>query len=78
MVDLFDVDADVRIGSITEDQLLFLRKHLEEESSGDQDYYLNPATLDVLREQGADAALLALLVDALGDRDDMEIRWVAG
>ena len=78
MVDLFDVDADVRIGSITEDQLRFLQQHLEEEASGDRDYYLNPATLDVLRERGADAALIALLVDALGDRDDMEIRWVAG
>jgi processive 1,2-diacylglycerol beta-glucosyltransferase len=74
-VRLYDNDTRVRLGEITEEQLQFLMDHLEEESSDDQDYYLNRATLDIFAQAGADPALLTLLQHALGERDDMEIRW---
>ena len=48
---------------------------LEEESSDDQDYYINGPTLEAFEAKGIDPALLALLKGALGDRDDMEIVW---
>jgi hypothetical protein len=47
----------------------------EEEWSGDQDYYLNSATLDMLKDAGADEALLALLRRALGTKGEGDIRW---
>ncbi len=75
MVQLTDKDSGAPIGKITEEQLAFLAEHLEEESSDDDDYYINPATLDMLEEQGGDAALLALLRKTLGDREEMEICW---
>ena len=75
MIRLFDAESDAPLGTITEAQLEFLMDELEEESSTDRDYYINVATVDMLEEDGADPALLALLREALSDREDMEIRW---
>jgi hypothetical protein len=75
MIKLNDKETGVALGKITEAQLHFLRKQLEEESPEDTDYYINAATLDMLEEQGADRVLLDLLRQALGSREDMEIQW---
>lgn len=77
MIRLFDADSDAPIGTISEAQLEFLVEELEEESTTDRDYYINVATIDMLEEDGADPALLALLRDALSDREEMEIRWIS-
>jgi hypothetical protein len=76
MIQLYDNDAQTLLGEITEPQLQFLIEQLEEESSTDQDYYIDSATLEMLAEAGAEPALLALLQRGLGARDAMEIRWV--
>lgn len=76
MVQLTDRDTGAAIGTITEDQLQFLTDSLEEESQEDTDYYINRETLEMLAERGADPALLAILRQALGSRDEMEIQWV--
>jgi hypothetical protein len=75
MVELRDKETRQVLGEITEDQFEFLMDQLEEESSGDTDYYINAATLDMFEEQGIDPELLTLLRDGLGDRDSMEIEW---
>ena len=76
MIKLYDKDTRVFLGTITEVQLQFLIDQLEEESTEDTDYYMNQATLDLFEEVGADADLLALLRQALGTREDIEIQWV--
>lgn len=75
MVKLHDKDSGSLIGTISEEQLLFLIEQLEEESSGDQDYYINHATLDLFEGAGADPSLVSVLRTALAAREDMEIRW---
>ena len=75
MVTLYDNATGHVLGTISDAQLKFLTDQLEEESSGDQDYYLTADTLEMLEQQGADAALLTMLRTALGDRDDLEVRW---
>jgi processive 1,2-diacylglycerol beta-glucosyltransferase len=75
MVTLYDNATGHVLGTISDAQLKFLTDQLEEESSGDQDYYLTADTLEMLEQQGADAPLLTLLRNALGDRDDLEVRW---
>ena len=47
----------------------------EEEWEGDQDYYVNTATIDMLKDAGADPSLLALLQRALGAAGEADIRW---
>lgn len=75
MVKLHDKDSGSLIGTISEEQLLFLIEQLEEESSDDQDYYINRATLDMFEGAGADPSLVSVLRTALAAREDMEIRW---
>jgi processive 1,2-diacylglycerol beta-glucosyltransferase len=75
MIELYDNEVGVLIGTITEEQLEFLIDELEETSTTDQDYYLDESMLDMLEEAGADDTLMDLLRGALGDREDIEIRW---
>lgn len=72
---LFDKASGAPIGEISAEQFQILRDALEEESRTDNDYYINVATLDILQQAGADEALLLLLRDALGGREDMDIAW---
>ena len=75
MIQLYDKETGASLGAITEEQLQFLADQLEEESPEDRDYYINEPTLEAFEEAGADGALLALLRKALGEREEMEIRW---
>ncbi len=75
MIQLYDNETGAPLGAITEEQLRFLTDQLEEESPEDRDYYLNEPTLEAFEEAGADPALLTLLRKALGEREEMEIRW---
>jgi hypothetical protein len=75
MIQLYDVENGAPLGAITDAQLQFLVDRLEEESPEDRDYYINQATVDAFEEDGADPALVALLRKALGEREEMEIRW---
>jgi hypothetical protein len=75
MIDLYNDETDQLIGSITESDLKVLTDALEEESSEDQDYYIDRATLDVIGDGRATEHLLNLLRDALGAGDGVDIRW---
>ena len=75
MVRLYQSKSGEPIGSISEAQLQYLVDQLEEESLEDRDYYIDRATLDWFDEHGVDPALEALLREALGDREGMDIRW---
>lgn len=68
---LYDLETGECIGEITENQLQALIDAFEEEHLEDQDYYVHRATLPLIK----DAELVALLEKALGDRDEMDIRW---
>ena len=75
MIALYDKETGKSLGTITEEQLQFLVAQLEEESTSDQDYYINETTVDLFEEASADKALVALLRGALNGRAEMEIRW---
>lgn len=75
MIQLFDARSGAHIGDIGEDHLAFMHNQLEEEGVEDQDYYINGATLDLFESRGADPVLVTLLRQALGTREDMDIRW---
>lgn len=62
-------------GEISEEQFAFLREQFVAESASDQDYYVDAATLALLEENGADAALLDVLRAAVQPAGDGEIRW---
>jgi processive 1,2-diacylglycerol beta-glucosyltransferase len=76
VVQLFDNDTNQPLGTITEEQLQFLADQLEEESADDTDYYITADTLDLLTQAGADAELIRVLRQALGDKEGVEVHWV--
>ena len=75
MIRLTDSETGKVVGDVTDEQFRMLAGDLEEESSKDEDYWIDEATLDMLEEDGADAALLAMLKTALGTREGFECRW---
>ncbi len=76
MIRLFDCSSDSQIGTISEDDLQFLIDQLEEEWEDDQDYYINRDTLTLFSKNGAGAKLMRILQDALGERKEMDIKWI--
>lgn len=75
MIKLYNNETEELIGTISEAQLQFLEDQLEEESLEDQDYEIEAMTLAYFEEQGIDQQLLSLLRQALGDKEQLIIRW---
>jgi hypothetical protein len=75
MITLREKTSGRLIGQVTEEQFQFLQDYLEEESENDDDYYLTADTIDMMADDDADEGLVDLLRNALGDQDDIEIRW---
>lgn len=75
MIDLYNAATNGLLGSITEPDLQVLVDALEEESSQDQDYYIDAATIDVIADGKATEHLVHLLRGALGSAEGVDIRW---
>ena len=75
MIKIYDRENGSSLGSISEEQLDFLIANLEEETTRDQDYFIDRNTIEMLTGKGMDPELLAFLNSALGKRDAMEILW---
>ena len=72
---LYVKDSGKVLGTITEAQLQTLVDLLEEEDAEDHDYYIDNDILDYLKEEGADAELLALLRPHVTEEDGIEVEW---
>jgi processive 1,2-diacylglycerol beta-glucosyltransferase len=78
MVNLYLQETGERIGTISAEQLQFLVDQLEEESLVDRDYAITAMTVAFLETQGADPEVIQLLRRALGNRDEVSVRWSLG
>ena len=63
------------LGTIDDADLQLLIDQLEEEHEEDTDYYVCPATIEILIESGASARLLKILTDAVGSSEGVEVAW---
>lgn len=75
MPELYVKSTNKHLGHMTEDELKFLAKHLEEESLEDEDYTISRMTLEYMKEQKISPNLLKLLGEALGDADEVEVKF---
>jgi hypothetical protein len=75
MIQLYRTGDEALLGEISEAQLQFLMSQMEEEFPEDQDYAITGLELAYFEEQGIDAALLAMLRQALGSQTEITIRW---
>jgi len=76
MITLKDISSNRRIGSISYAQLQFLDDEVAKEHRNDQDYRVNRATLNMLKERGADATLTTIIEKAMGDQELIEFYWI--
>ena len=74
-INLYKKDTNALIGVITEADLKVLADALEEESTTDNDYFIDQATIDVIGDGRASDHLLNLLRGAIGSGDGLEVRW---
>lgn len=75
MPTLHDRSTGAVIARLSPEQLQTLIDSMAGGAHEDANYTLSPATLQLLEEQGADAALIALLRNALGTSEGMEFHW---
>lgn len=75
MVKLYDKGTGQYLGKIDDEDLQFLIDNLEEESLTDTDYYVNQTIFDFLKERGMSEGLTKLIEEAMGEADEVEIRY---
>ena len=63
------------LGDITREDLDLMIHQFEEESSTDQDYFIDAMTIDLLHDAGASEHLLRLLREVVGTSEGIDIRW---
>jgi hypothetical protein len=68
-------DSGVALGTIDDADLQLLVDQLEEEHENDTDYYVCPATIELLQDNGASDGLLRILKEAVGDSEGVEVTW---
>ena len=76
MVTLKDKNTNAWLGSVTYAQLQFLINELKDEYKNGQEYLVNRDSLEILKQQGAEAALTKVIEKALGDKDKVEFYWI--
>jgi len=78
MITLSLKDGGAFLGTIDEADLQLLIDQLEEEHGEDTDYYICPATIDILEQNGASPGLVRILKAAVGNSEGVEVAWKKG
>jgi hypothetical protein len=68
-------DSGAFVGEIDDADLQLLTDQLEEESAEDTDYYITPATIELLEQNGGSAQLVAVLRQAVGKSEGVDVVW---
>jgi hypothetical protein len=74
MPTLHDVSSGALLGAVSEEDVKMLVDQLEEESSQDDDYFIDTNTIDMLQQAGASESLVALLRTAVGTSGGIDVR----
>ncbi len=75
MPELYLKSDNTHLGHVSDDDLNFLVAQLEEESLTDEDYTIDRMTFEFLKDQGISPNLQAIIEKALGDKDEVEIKY---
>jgi len=75
MIMLYNQESSEQLGAINDEDFQFLQTSLEEESVEDDTYYIDEATIELLRGSGASESLLGMLSRAVGGSGGCEVQW---
>ena len=74
MAKLFNAESGAFLGTVSDDDVQMMIDQLEEEDSGDDDYYIDAATVDLLDEAGGSPSLVELLRAVVGLLGGIDVR----
>jgi len=60
---------------LSDSDLLSLQNTMEEESSTDQDYFIDLSTVDMIMNSGASEGLVNALTQAIGESEGIDVEW---
>ena len=75
MFKLYEKSTNKFLGEISDEEVQFLRDYMEEEDLSDVDYYINKTIFNLLKEKGMSKNLTKIIEQAMGDKDEIEIRY---
>lgn len=75
MAALYLKSSDQLLIELSAQDLQCLQNVMEEESSTDQDYFIDLRTVDMIREAGASEGLVNALTQAVGETEGMDVVW---
>jgi hypothetical protein len=78
MIKIINKETRTLLGIATEEDFKTLTDQMEEDGTGDNDYYINQTMLEYFAELGLSAELMEILKNGLGDQEEMDIEWSVG
>lgn len=72
---LYLKESNQLLAEIDAADLAHMIEAMEEESSTDQDYFIDLATLELLRTAGVTSQLLSVLESAIADSEGIDVVW---
>lgn len=75
MTALYLKSANQKLVELIDNDLLCMQNVMEEESSKDRDYFIDLATVDMLKNAGASEGLLDALTKAIGESEGIDVEW---
>lgn len=75
---LTEKESGRALGTISQEDFQLLVDYMEEESSTDQDYYVEHTAIDALESLGASADFVAMLRTAVGESEGIDVVWAEG
>lgn len=75
MAALYLKSANQKLVELIDNDLLCMQNVMEEESSKDRYYFIDLATVDMLKNAGASEGLLDELTKAIGESEGIDVEW---
>ena len=72
---IYNKQTGALLGTVSDADIKVLIDQLEEEDLGDDDYFMDLDTVDIIESAGASQAIVKLLRDAIGNGEGIDIRW---
>lgn len=75
MTALYSKPGNQKLFELIDNDLVCMQNVLEEENSKDRDYFIDLATVDMLKNAGATESLLDVLTKAIGESEGIDVEW---
>ena len=72
---IYNKQTGALLGTVSDADIKVLIDQLEEEDLGDDDYFMDLDTVDIIESAGASQTMVKLLRDAIGNGEGIDIRW---